>query len=202
MQVSLHANATTTPKVRAYIQRSSASVAELAAELGVSETTVRRWKGREQVQDRSHVRRNLGQSTSVEEEALIRTLRADLRLSLDDLLEVMRRSVKPDLSRSALARCLKRMGLNTLPTETGQTATRRFDEAPFGYVHVDLKHLTRLDGRPSFAFVAIERTTRFVHVEIIEARDSETVAACFERFLGAFGHPVHTVLTDNVLCAE
>jgi hypothetical protein len=34
MELSRHANATTTPKVRAYIQ-----VAELATELGVSETT-------------------------------------------------------------------------------------------------------------------------------------------------------------------
>ena len=37
MELNLHANATTTPKTRAYIQRSRASVAALAAELGVSE---------------------------------------------------------------------------------------------------------------------------------------------------------------------
>lgn len=35
MLVKLHANATTTPKMRAYIQASSASVAELTRELGV-----------------------------------------------------------------------------------------------------------------------------------------------------------------------
>ena len=39
MELNLHANATTTPKTRVYIQRSKKSVAELAAELGVSETT-------------------------------------------------------------------------------------------------------------------------------------------------------------------
>ena len=33
MELNLHANATTTPKVRAYIQRSKSSVAELASEL-------------------------------------------------------------------------------------------------------------------------------------------------------------------------
>lgn len=46
MDLKLHANVTTTPRTRAYIQASRASVAELAAELGVSETTIRRWRRR------------------------------------------------------------------------------------------------------------------------------------------------------------
>ncbi|HYM86272.1 MAG TPA: DDE-type integrase/transposase/recombinase [Pseudoxanthomonas sp.] len=64
-------------------------------------------------------------------------------------------------------------------------------------MHVDLKHLPRLHGQPAYVFVAIERVTRFVQVEIIEKRDAVTVAACLERFLKAFAHPVHTLLTDN-----
>jgi transposase-like protein len=44
MELNLHANATTTPKVRAYIQRSKRKIAELASELGVSQTTIRRWR--------------------------------------------------------------------------------------------------------------------------------------------------------------
>ncbi len=42
MQLTLHAKAATTPKTRAYIQASTASVAELAIELGLNETTIRR----------------------------------------------------------------------------------------------------------------------------------------------------------------
>ena len=43
MRPNLHANATTTPKTRAYIQARTAPVAEVAAELGVSGKTVLRW---------------------------------------------------------------------------------------------------------------------------------------------------------------
>ena len=53
MQLKLHANATTTPRIRAYIQQSQAAVSELAAELSVSERTVRRWRNRADVADRT-----------------------------------------------------------------------------------------------------------------------------------------------------
>src|SRR4051812_47730917 len=59
MELSLHANATTTPKVRAYIQASHQSVSELALEVGVSETTIRRWRGRTSTADRSHTPKKL-----------------------------------------------------------------------------------------------------------------------------------------------
>lgn len=72
MEIKRHANATTTPKVRAYIQASTETTAALARELGVSETTVRRWRGRKSAQDRSHARHNLGASTSLAEEAIIK----------------------------------------------------------------------------------------------------------------------------------
>jgi len=75
MELNLHANATTTPKVRACIQRSKASIAELASEPGVSETTIRRWRGRTTVDDRSHKPKTLAAPI---EEALVCELRVRL----------------------------------------------------------------------------------------------------------------------------
>ena len=82
MEMNLHANATTTPKVRTYIQRSKKSVAELTAELGVSETTIYRWRGRTTVTDRSHTPKTLATSLSPMEEALVCELRAKVQLPL------------------------------------------------------------------------------------------------------------------------
>jgi transposase InsO family protein len=195
MLVKLHANATTTPKTRAYIQASRASTAALARELGIHETTVRRWRNRQQVADRATTPHTLATRFSAEEEAIAVELRTRLQLSLDDIIEVMRRCLRPDISRSALHRCLKRHGVSQRPPDP-KPQTQRFDPQPFGYVHVDLKHLPRLHKQPAYIFVAIERTTRFVYIDIVEDRSGATIA-CLERFLAAFGHPVHTILTDN-----
>jgi transposase len=196
MDIKLHVNATTTPRIRSYIQSSNKSVAALSKELGISEPTVRKWRKRTMVCDRSHRPHQLHQSTSLEEEVIIEGLRRDVGLSLDDLVEVMHRCVNNQLSRSSIYRCLKRQGLSSWPKSVDKPV-QRFDETPFGFVHIDLKHLTRLKHQRSYVFVAIERTTRFVYVEVIPQRDAETISGCLDRFIEAFGYPVHTILTDN-----
>src|SRR5882724_10123647 len=196
MELNLHANATTTPKVRAYIQRSKRSVAELAAELGVSETTIRRWRGRTSVNDHSHRPKTLQTDFSPMEESLVCELRTKLQLPLDDIVEVMRRCVNDELSRSAIHRCLQRHGLSRRP-KPDKPAVGVFEQATVGFIHIDLKHLPALERHKSYAFVAIDRATRYVYLEIHPRRDAETAAGFLKRFLAHFPHRVHTILTDN-----
>ncbi len=197
MLITLHRNAATTPRQRAYIRTSTSSVAELARELGVSETTIRRWRRRSDTADRSSRPHRLGTRFTTEEEEVALDLRRRLDLSLDDAREVLCRCVRPDISRAALYRLWRRHGIAAAPRPERPPAAARFAPEPFGYVHVDLKHLPRLERRRAYVFVAIERTTRFVHIDILSDRSAETVAAAMERFIAAFGHPIHSVLTDN-----
>ena len=197
MNLKLHANATTTPKTRAYIQQSSASNASLARELGVHPRTVARWKGRRDVHDRAHVPHRLATTISTWEEALIVELRRALALPLDDILEAMRRCVNPSLSRSALHRCLKRHGLSARLTPDKHPARAFTTDRPAGFIHVDVKYRPPLNRQRSYAFVAIDRATRFVYLEILPDRAGQTAAGFLERFLTAFPLKVHTILTDN-----
>ena len=145
MELNLHANATTTPKVRAYIQASKASVATLAAELGVSETTIRRWRNRRTIEDRSHTPKTLAVSLSPIGETLVCELRARLQLPLDDIVEVMRRCLNPKLSRSAIHRCLVRHNLSRRP-KRDKPPVGVFEQATIGFIHIDLKYLPALRG--------------------------------------------------------
>jgi transposase len=196
MQVRLHANATTTPRIRAYIQASAKPVAELVEELGVSETTIRRWRSRDTVADGSHVPKRLTTSLSELEEGLICELRRSLDLPLDDITEVMRRCVNGKLSRSAIHRCLKRHGISRRP-KPDKPPVGTFETTGVGFIHVDLKHLPALRRQKSYAFVAIDRATRYVYLEIHPQRDAETAAGFLRRFLAHFPYQVHTILTDN-----
>ena len=197
MDVKLHANATTTPKVRAYIQASPASVAELAQELGVHETTIRRWRSRDSVTDRSHRPHRLATSLSEIEERLVCELRISLGLSLDDIVEVIHRCVNPKLSRSAIHRTLKRHDISKSPPPEAAKPVRFETDRPLGFIHLDIKYLTRLARRPAYVFVAIDRATRYVYAEILNDRKAATAQAFIERFLDHFPCPVHTILTDN-----
>src|SRR5213075_2841242 len=187
---------TTTPKTRSYIQHSKKAVAELVDELGVSETTIRRWRGRTTVGDRSHRPKRLTTNLSAMEETLVCELRTALQLPLDDIVEVMRRCVNGKLSRSAIHRCLQRHGISQRKKPDRPTIGI-FEQATVGFIHFDLKHLPALERRKSYAFVAIDRATRYVYVEIHQRRDAKTSAGFLKRFLAHFPHRVHTILTDN-----
>ena len=197
MDVKLHANATTTPKMRAYIQSSSAPASALARELGVHVNTITRWRSRDSVSDRSHRPKTLSTSLSPIEERLVCELRTSIGLSLDDIVEVMHRCVNPELSRSAIHRTLQRHGISKAPPVASPKPGRFETDRPLGFVHLDVKHLSRLKRRPAYAFVAIDRATRYVYVEILPDRTAATAKAFLARFLDHFPHPVHTILTDN-----
>lgn len=62
MLISLHKQATTTPKIRAAIQASAEPAWVVAERYGISEQTVWKWRSRDSVHDRSHTAHRL-QST-------------------------------------------------------------------------------------------------------------------------------------------
>jgi hypothetical protein len=182
MDLKLHANATTTPRIRAYIQKSTASNSALARELGIHSRTVARWKSRQDVVDRSTRPHRLATTISAWEEGLIVELRRSLALPLDDIVEAMRRCLNPKLSRSGIHRCLQRHSLSArLAPQTAPAVTFQTD-APAGFIHVDVKYLPPLNRRRSYAYVAIDRATRFVYLEILPDRRATTAAGSSRAF--------------------
>lgn len=107
MEIKLHANATTTPRIRRYLQESTRSDRELSAELGISVTTVRRWRKREQVSDNHTTPKVIHKALRQEQVVLINALRECLAVPLDDLLQLVNDGLGISVSRATLNRYLK-----------------------------------------------------------------------------------------------
>jgi len=204
MNIDLHANATTTPKIRRYIQASNQPVTQLADELGVSADTIRRWRSRDGVADGLHTPHRLQTTLTPAQEAVVVELRKTLLLPLDDLLVVTREFIHPEVSRSGLDRCLRRHGVSNLkdllPQEEGpKTPMKTFKAYAPGFVHVDVKYLPQMpdEDQRTYLFAAIDRATRWVYVESLKDKSATAATGFLKRLIDKAPFKITTLLTDN-----
>jgi transposase len=193
----LHGSATTTEAVRRAIQHSQASLRTLAKRYGINSKTVAKWKKRTAVSDlptgpaepRSTV-------LSVDEEAVIIAFRRHTLLALDDCLYALQATI-PHLTRSSLHRCLQRHGISRLPEVEGDKAEKkRFKAYPIGFFHIDIAEVQTAEGKLAL-FVAIDRTSKFAFVQLVEKANRVTASAFLVALIAAVPYKIHTILTDN-----
>ncbi len=193
----LHNCATTTHAVRAAIQRSKASVSQLAEQYGINQKTVRKWRARETVVDSSMGPKSPCSTVlSRNEEAVCIAFRRHTLLPLDDCLYALQASI-PNLTRSSLHRLFQRHDISRLPDLKGETEPKKkFKSYPIGYFHIDIAEVRTEDGK-LYMFVAIDRTSKFVFVELYEKAGKMNAAKFLSHLIEAVPYIIHTILTDN-----
>ncbi|MFQ1049946.1 hypothetical protein ACIRXL_07725 [Avibacterium paragallinarum] len=165
MEIKLHSNATTTPKVRNYIQTSTKSDSELAEQFSVSLQTIRKWRKRSSTFDRSHTPHTVNRRLSFEQEALIVYLRIRLNLSLDELLKATHSLINQQISRAALARSLQKLQINRvkktlLPQKIGDT-------------FLDIIQLPKsISKNKEFLLILVEKLTGFISFACLDQKQT------------------------------
>ena len=203
MRVKLHANATSTPRTRKYIQDSKKSAVTLLKDIGIAESTIRIWRKGNSAENKSHTAHNLQTTLSKPQEWLVVELRQLLLLSLDDLLVVARKFINPDVSRSGLDRCLWRHGVsnlkNMIPETEPKSSPKKFKDYDPGCVHVDLKYLPQMqdEEQRKYLYVGIDRATRWVYFETMSDKKASTLATFLRKLKKAAPFKITIVLTDN-----
>ena len=129
-------------------------------------------------------------------------LRRTLLLPLDDLLAVTREFLCPAVSRSGLDRCLRRHGvgnLNALKPQQPQPTHKAFKSYEPGFVHVNVKYLPQMPGESKrrYLFVAIDRATRWVYVQIKSNKTASSAHAFLKALHKACPIKITRLLTDN-----
>jgi len=193
----LHGSATTTHAVRAAIQRSQASLQELAAQYNLNPKTVAKWKKRAFVHDAA-----MGPKTprstvlTCEQEAVAVAFRKHTLLPLDDCLFALQATI-PQLTRSSLHRLFQRHDISRLPEIEGdKKPKKKFKSYPIGFFHVDIAEVRTEEGKLHL-FVAIDRTSKFVFAKLVEQANRVTASGFLLELIAAVPYKIHTVLTDN-----
>ena len=159
----LHGNAKTTPRIRKEIQESLESAPKLAKRLNLNVKTVLKWKKSNIVEDKRSGPKKPKSVLSNTQQQVICEFRRVSKLPLDDVYIALKDQI-PELSRSNLHRCLKRNGLNVLPKEEIDVREKKkFKDYPIGFVHIDITQVRTKEGK---CYVAIDRTTKYVYVEL------------------------------------
>lgn len=203
-EAPLHANATTTPEMREFIQNSVLSTSELSRILNISEATVRKWRKRETVKDKSHRPKKLASTLTPLQEHVVVELRTHLLLPLDHLLQVVKEFINPDISRSALDRCLRRNGVSSLKgLKPGADEEVRIQNPYKDYlpdfVHVSVTRLPDFEGEEGMnLFVGLDPEARWVYVDIYKDKTADAAARYIQVVLKEAPFSVQKVLAGNL----
>lgn len=150
----VHPMARTTPRTRAEIHESRASLTEVTQTYNISRGTARKWRNRSDHLDRSHRAHQLATTLSPAQELIVMEIRRLCLLPLDDLVSVTREFINAEASRSGISRLLRREGLSKLadlqPKEQGEDAPKKtFKDYEPGYLHIDIKYLPKMPDESS-----------------------------------------------------
>ena len=198
MKQVYHSNATTNVRLRNEINKSTKSNVVLAREYGVSEKTVKKWKGRNSFNDKSSRPTTIHYALSELEMRIAVSLRILTWWALDEITEALRPN-NPEKIRSAIYRTFIRENVNKV-TEKEKEKAKKFKEYDSGYLHIDVTYLPKINGIKYYLFVAIDRATRVIYYHVYDAKTSENAKDFMDKCLDFFPVVKTThVLTDNGL---
>lgn len=193
----LHGCAKTTEAVRLAIKNSQESLKVLSQRYAINPKTVAKWKKRQTVQDAPMGPKNPHSTVlTLEEEAVCVAFRRHTLLALDDCLYALQSSI-PQLTRSSLHRLFKRHDISRLPEIEGdKQPKKKFKAYPIGYFHMDIAEVHTEEGK-LYLFVAIDRTSKFVYVELLEKYGKVEAAQFLRNLIKTVPYRINIILTDN-----
>jgi transposase InsO family protein len=192
--MQVHSNSKTNPFLRERIRKSSQSCRLLARELGLSVSTVHRWKKRGEVGDRSSRPRRLRQSMGPDCTAVALALRKRC-FSLDECLATLKQEF-PHVTRASLHRLYARSGVGRLRSDA-RRPFKHFKCYKPGFIHVDTFRVPLLQGKKRYCFISIDRATRLCFLRVYDRKSKASARDFLERLFEFFPFNIHRLLTDN-----
>lgn len=193
-----HNNAKTNIKQRQAIKESNETTRDLAERFKISNVTVAKWKSSEILEDHSSRPHNIHYALTKAEERIILKVR-DKGFLLDELLETLSPYIEK-IRKSNCYRILLRYKRNRL-TDKEKQKRKKFATYEPGFLHIDVFYLPKIteNGKKKryYCFLAIDRATRMLLLEIYSHKGSKEAGDFLIKCLQFFPFQIRWILTDN-----
>ena len=191
-----HRNAKTNVNQRLAMHQSSTSSRNLAIKYEISHVTASKWHQRDEPEDKSSAPNTIHYTVDPAFWKIIKKVRQKALFSLDDLVVALQPYIER-LNRPNCYRILLHYRLNRLSSKE-KKERKQFAFYKPGYLHIDFFHLPRIEGKKYYCFLAIDRATRMVFLDLYPRRRKQEAADFLVKCLSFFPYRIHHVLTDNV----
>jgi len=198
MLQKLHKNAKTNYLIRKRIQLSGDTISVLAQKYHLSRLTIRKWKNRKSLEDKSSRPDTLRTVLTVEQEDLILFERKKFKKSLEEIYLSLEETI-PDLYPMKIYRCLCRYGLSVLPQEllNAERKIKKFRKYARGFLHIDTIIVPKIKGKRYYIFTCIDRVTKIAFIWITNRKTMEMGKQFLEKVIAFYPYAIHYILTDN-----
>lgn len=197
MEIKLHANATTTPRVRRYIQQSTKSDRELAQELGISVPTVRRWRKRQDVADRHTSPKTVRKTLNDRQSTLINWLRLNFQMPLDELLVGVNEGMQQPVSRAGLDRYLSGTAQRNVAPLRGKKALKAGKLPGRVSLHYQRVSLLAEEGGEQHLLWAEEKVSGWLNARAFAGASPMLVVNWLQTVLSHCPCDIQSVETEN-----
>ncbi len=192
-----HYNAKTNIQQRQMIKdaENKLSSRDLGRKFQVSHVTIAKWRKVEHLEDKSSRPERIHYALSETEQKIIKKVRKRGLFSLDDLVISLSPYIKR-LNRTNCWRTLLRYKLNRFAVKERREKKKFANSLP-GFLHIDVFYLPKIQKKRYYCFLAIDRVTKIVFLEVYSRRTQHEAADFLVKCLEFFPYKIHHILTDN-----
>jgi hypothetical protein len=205
MLQKLHKNAKTNYHIRQYIKSTNKPLCDLAKELNLNIKTVRKWKKRNDLSDKSsrpiRLRTNL---TSYQEDLIVYERKAHKK-TLFEIWDTLDKVI-PNLYPMKIYRVLNRWGLSVLPKELTEAdrLVKKFRKYTIGYLHIDLIYTPKFilsdeTKKRWYIFTCIDRVSKLAFVWLTNRKTQYMGKEFLLKVINFYPYKINYILTDNGL---
>ncbi len=157
--------------------------------------TISRWVNRETIKSKSSAPIYPNRKYEFTELYYLYAVKKYCNLHLDDCIDILNEKYGIQFKRSSASYYLNKRKLTK--KFKPKPEYQKFKEYDVGYIHIDLTYWPKIDWKKTYIYVAIDRKTRIMYLELHENKQADTAAQFLRNVEIFFPFQIHTILTDN-----